>query len=79
MCVDECRMCIHSILLTTIIKYLLSVYCAPGTVLDAWDTLVNKMKILPLRSLHSMGVLCIWKGWICLYVCVCCAHMCEVH
>lgn len=25
MCVDECRMCIHSILLTTIIKYLLSV------------------------------------------------------
>lgn len=42
-------MCMHSIHLTTTIKYLLSVYRVPDTVLD--DTSVNEMKIPALEEL----------------------------
>ena len=40
----------------------------PITVPDAWDTSVDKMQSLPSRSLLSMGILCVQRGWVC--VCV---------
>lgn len=61
-------MCIHSIHLITIAKYLLNVYYAPDTVLEAWDTTVDKMKILALYNLTFDGDFVCLAGmdmWLC--------------
>ena len=67
--------CVHSVYLTTTTKYLLSVRDAPETVLDAWDTSANKMKVPTLKKLTfnrdyiPVGVdMCVYESVVHSYV-----------
>lgn len=69
-------MCIHSIHLITTTKYLLNVYYAPDTVLEAWDTSVNKTKTPALENLPFDGDFVCLAGmgmWLC--ISLLCTHM----